>query len=362
MFNGIYNGRRVLLTGHTGFKGSWLAFWLRELGATICGVSLPMHRPNHYELLTPAPAARSATADIRDPAALQRIFAEFQPDIVFHLAAQALVRPGYHDPVETFSTNIMGTVNVLEAVRSTPGVKAVVAVSSDKCYEPVESGRGCRETDAMGGYDPYSASKGCAELVIASYRRSFFDAAGAGQRRTLIASARAGNVIGGGDWATDRLVPDLMKAASQNRTATIRNPEAIRPWQHVLEPLAGYLTLGAQLYQNRTVLSSSWNFGPMNNGEITVAEMAEALSEVWPAIAFRIAPPPDAPHETQLLKLDCAKAEEQLQWHTVWDTRTAIRRTAQWYKEYYRNGRINTAADLSAYIAAAEKDGLSWIK
>ena len=362
MFNSVYAGRRVLVTGHTGFKGSWLVYWLQKLGAEVCGVALPMPEAhNHFALLDMK--IRSERCDIRDSAGLRRIFDDFQPEIVFHLAAQPLVRLSYREPVETFDCNVMGTVRVLDACRSTPSVRAIVAISSDKCYENREWVWGYRESEPMGGYDPYSASKGCTELVISSYRRSFFNNADYGVRHhPLLASGRAGNVIGGGDWATDRLVPDIMKAAAAGKEVEIRSPEATRPWQHVLEPLSGYLALGGKLWEGDTRFAEGWNFGPADDGVITVKDAAAALSREWGAIQISLKPPKDAPHEATLLRLDCTKARSELFWHGTWSPAETFAHTAGWYRDFYRAGKINTEQDLNDYINSAEKENLEWTK
>ena len=362
MFNDVYRGRRVLVTGHTGFKGSWLCFWLAELGAELCGISLPPEgEANHFSLLRTA--MRSEFCDIRDLDRLMRIFDDFKPEAVFHLAAQPLVRRSYRDPVGTFASNVLGTANVLEAVRRCGSVRAVVAISSDKCYENREQERGYREDDPMGGHDPYSASKGCAEIVISSFRRSFFAAEGYGTKHsTLIASGRAGNVLGGGDWAEDRLIPDLMRAASRGETAVVRNPGSVRPWQHVLEPLSGYLALGAGLLAGETRFSGGWNFGPADDRAVTVGEAAAALAREWVKIRFTAAPVAGAPHEARLLRLDCSKAQRELAWHGVWSSEECFRRTAVWYRRFYEDGKVATAEDHRAYIADARKQGLAWTR
>ena len=362
MFDSVYKGRRVLLTGHTGFKGSWLAFWLRKLGAEVCGAALEAApEPNHYRLL--APEIRSEICDIRNTQHLQEIFTGFQPETVFHLAAQPIVRLSYEIPAETFDVNLMGTVNILDMCRRTSSVRSVVVITSDKCYENKEQLAGYTENDPMGGYDPYSASKGCAELASASFARSFFNPADYGKKhRTLLATARAGNVIGGGDWAADRLIPDLMRAAASGVPARIRNPHATRPWQHVLEPLSGYLQLGSGLFQGKTELAGAWNFGPDNNGIIDVGTAARQLQQQWPEIDFIIDPPPEQPHEATLLHLDCTKARDLLSWHGVLTPAEMFDFTSQWYREYYKNNRIITAEQLEKYINLAEKQGLLWTK
>lgn len=355
MFGDIYKGRKVLLTGHTGFKGSWLSFWLQQLGAQVCGIALPPStEPAHYKLLKPA--VRSVEEDIRNREVLQTVFEAYRPEIVFHLAAQPLVRKSYQDPVETFETNVMGTVNILECCRNTPSVRAAVVISSDKCYENREQLKGYREEDPMGGFDPYSSSKGCTELVAASYRNSFFKENG-----ILLATARAGNVIGGGDWAVDRLVPDAMQAAAEGEEMHLRNPSSIRPWQHVLEPLSGYLLLGQKLLEGDSTAAEAWNFGPDEDSMVTTEHAVELLQKGWNAVRFTYTPETEAPHEAKLLRLNCEKARTRLNWFPVWNAETAFRKTAVWYREYYTAYNLNTKKDLEDYISDAEKAGVSWI-
>lgn len=355
MFGDIYSGRRVLITGHTGFKGSWLAFWLKQLGAHVCGFALPPNtEPNHYQLLKTA--VRSVEEDIRNRSVLETVFSAYRPEIVFHLAAQPLVRKSYELPLETFEVNVMGTANVLEICRKTDSVGAVVVVSSDKCYENREQMEGYTEDDPMGGHDPYSASKGCTELVAASYRKSFLNDAG-----ILLATARAGNVIGGGDWAEDRLVPDAMRAASEGEEMLLRNPASVRPWQHVLEPLSGYLLLGQRLFEGDKSCVGSWNFGPDEESFITTERALELLQNGWNAVQFTHSPIENAPHEAKILRLNCEKARRELDWQPVWNAETAFRKTAIWYRDYYTAYNLLTQKDLQDYIQDAEKKGLSWI-
>ena len=356
MFDQVYAGRRVLVTGHTGFKGSWLVYWLTRLGAEVCGAALPMEDPAHWTLLKPD--CRHEICDIRAYDRLLRVFRDFRPEIVFHLAARPIVRLSYREPVETFDVNVMGTLKVLECCRNTSSVKSVVVVTTDKCYENPGDGRPFTESDPLGGHDPYSSSKAAAEIAVQSYRRSFFDPEG----RVFCAAARAGNVIGGGDWAPDRLIPDMVRAAASGRTAGLRNPDSVRPWQHVLEPLSGYLLLGAGLFQERNELAGSWNFGPEPDDVLTVRQVARAMHECWEQMRFEERPEAAAPREAPRLVLNCAKAQKELRWRPVWESRRAIERTASWYRCFYESGRLNTADDLDAYCRDAAEKEASWIK
>lgn len=361
MFADIYRDRRVLITGNSGFKGSWLQFWLERLGAKTFGVSLPPEYDDSHSKLLGQLKGTCFLHICREHGRLAEAISAFQPEIVFHLAAQPLVRRGYELPVETFETNVLGTVRLLEAVRHTPSVRAVVAVSSDKCYENRETNTPYTEEDPMGGYDPYSASKGCMELVISSYRRSFFNPKSYGiEHNVLLASARAGNVVGGGDWAEDRLVPDIMKAAASGRAVEIRNPHAVRPWQHVLEPLSGYLALGQRLLEGKAAFADGWNFGPSSDCVFTVGDCVRTLRREWPEIQAIVAHNEAAPHEAGILLLDSGKALRHLGWHCVWSPEKALRRTAAWYRNYSKNGRLDTEADLNAYLEDAAREGLSW--
>ncbi len=326
---GSYVGRPILVTGHTGFKGSWLSHWLLRLGAKVYGVALPPEgSPNLFDELSLARRIDHRVVDVRDRASISETFASIQPEIVFHLAAQALVRRGYREPVETFGTNVMGTAHVLEACRATPSVRAVVVVTSDKCYAPDNDHPGYRENDPLGGLDPYSASKACQEWVAQSWQASFGTAGGA----PLIATVRAGNVIGGGDWAEDRLVPDLVRAFHAGRTADIRNPSAIRPWQHVLEPLSGYLTLGARLLAGERAFARAWNFGPDDNSMRPVADLCANLTRelggTWsPSAGMH-------PHEAACLRLNSQAARELLGWQPRWDFAETLRITGAWYRRH----------------------------
>jgi CDP-glucose 4,6-dehydratase len=361
MFSNIYNKRKVLVTGHTGFKGSWLAFWLTEMGADVLGFALaPETEPNHFSMLHLG--IESVIGDIREKENFLEVFNRFMPEMVFHLAAQPLVRLSYQEPAETFQTNVMGTVNVLEACRQATSVKAIVNVTSDKCYENKEWVWGYRENDPMGGYDPYSASKGCSELVSAAYRNSFFNPDDYGEKhQTLLASARAGNVIGGGDWAKDRIITDMMQAASMGETLLIRNPQSIRPWQHVLEPLSGYLLLGQKLLEGRKEYAEAWNFGPHDDGAITVLQVVKEMKKIWSKIEYQVEQDRENLHEAGLLKLECSKARMKLKWKCVWDTRTTLIKTAQWYQDFYEKGQVNTGSQLKKYVSDADKAGLTWV-
>ena len=342
---------RVLLTGHTGFKGSWLSLWLQSLGADLLGYSLPPPtRPNLFELAQVGDGMKSVEGDVVDLGPLDLAMREHQPAIVFHMAAQSLVRRSYADPVTTYATNVMGTVNLLEAVRRTPAVRAVVVVTTDKCYENRGDQQGFRETDRLGGDDPYSSSKAAAELVTLAYRKSFF--AGAGRKpQTGIASARAGNVIGGGDWAPDRLIPDVMRAVVEGKDLLIRNPQSVRPWQHVLDPLCGYLTLAERLSQDPERFSQAWNFGPAESENLPVAAMLKRFQALWGAgFSWRVDDTPQ-PHEAPYLQLDCAKARTELGWEPLWNLDGALEATAEWYKAQQsgQDARLVTNRQIRSY-------------
>jgi CDP-glucose 4,6-dehydratase len=360
MLSNIYKNRKVLITGNTGFKGSWLTLWLSKLGATVLGCALePPSHPSHHDLLQLE--NRSITCDIRNLNNLKSIFKDFKPEIVFHLAAQALVRESYQNPIYTFETNILGTANIFEACRSAESVKAIVNITSDKCYENKEWVWGYRENDPMGGHDPYSASKGCAELVCASYRDSFFPIdTYLETHQTLVVSCRAGNVIGGGDWGKERLVPDLMKAASTKQKTMIRNPYSTRPWQHVLEPLSGYLFLGEKLLAGEKDFSGPWNFGPQDEGHLDVLTVIKALEKNWPSIKYEISQTTDNPHEANLLNLDCSKANNLLGWRSTWDSSRAFKQTALWYRNYYENNEISSITQLDSYIKDGQNQKQAW--
>jgi len=325
----VLKGKRILLTGETGFKGSWLCLWLSQLGADVVGFALPPKRDNdHFNLLQLGKITRHVEGDIRDLPALKRVFDEFQPEFLFHLAAQSLVRYSYDEPKLTFDTNVGGSINVLECVRTTPSLRSVIYVTSDKCYLNKEWEWGYRENDELGGRDPYSASKAAAELVFSSYRDSFFS-----QRDSLgIASVRAGNVIGGGDWSADRIVPDSIKALQQKQPVLLRNPQSTRPWQHVLEPLSGYLALACQLYADPKRFSGSWNFGPRAESIRTVQNLAEKIVSCWGEGEVQIAAENAVHHEARLLQLNCDKSIQGLGWTPRWDFDRTVEMTVQWYR------------------------------
>ncbi len=350
----FWRGKRVLLTGHTGFKGSWMSLWLQSMGAQLVGFALaPPTKPSLFEVAGIEQGMTSIIGDIRNLEHIRAVFAEHQPEIVIHMAAQPLVRYSYIEPVETYSTNVMGVVNLLEAVRSTTSVKAVVNVTTDKCYENREWAWGYRENEAMGGYDPYSSSKGCAELVTAAYRNSYFHTEKYHEHGVAIASARAGNVIGGGDWAEDRLIPDIMRAITEGRAVNIRNPHAIRPWQHVLEPLSGYLLLAQKLYENGTTYAEGWNFGPNDEDAKPVQWIVERLTQSWGEGASWTVDGGEHPHEAHYLKLDCSKAKGQLNWHPHWHLDEALVKIVGWHQAYRdeKDMREITLQQISAYCA-----------
>ena len=366
MFADIYKNKTVLVTGHTGFKGSWLAIWLKELGAEVVGYALdPPSDPNNFQATNLQEKTTHIHGDVRDLDHLLEVFSKYQPEFVFHLAAQPLVRLSYEEPKLTFDTNVGGTVNILEAVRLTPSVKVLVNITSDKCYENKEWVWGYRENDPMGGHDPYSASKGCAELVFSAYLKSFFSQSAAQNRDIGAASARAGNVIGGGDWGADRLVPDCIRALSRHQPIGIRNPHAVRPWQHVLEPLGGYLRLGALLSQDPRKYSGAWNFGPEDSSHLTVAEMADRLIKYWGDGSWNDLSDPQALHEAKLLELNCDKAHAGLNWRSVLTIDECLQMTAEWYKRFYMENQ-NTdiyalcVEQLRSYMERAAENHFPW--
>lgn len=364
MFNDVYCNKTVLVTGHAGFKGCWLSLWLKQMGAKVVGYSLiPDTTPCLYEELNLKEIIDdSLIADIRDEENLNAFFAKHNPDIVFHLAAQPLVRLSYSEPILTYDTNVLGTLKVLEAARRTSSVKAFVNVTTDKCYENKEREEGYREDEPMGGYDMYSSSKGCSEILTASYRRSFLK-----DNSMLLASARAGNVIGGGDWSLDRLIPDCVEAFRAGKAVDIRNPIAVRPWQFVLEPLAGYLLLGQKLLEGNSQFAQGYNFGPLMGKGVRVAEVAQLVAKVWGNGVVKVGEQSSL-HEAGLLQLDITKAETQLGFEPVYDVQEAVTVTTNWYKEYYLHpqkdktswARDYTVRQLNEFVTAAQKKLVTW--
>lgn len=344
----FWRGKKVLLTGHTGFKGSWLSLWLQQLDAEVVGYALaPPSTPSLFELASVADGMVSVEGDVTDLEHLASVVSEHSPDIVIHMAAQSLVRYSYDEPIETLATNVMGTANLFEAIRQAGGCRVILNITSDKCYENREWCWGYREDEPMGGHDPYSASKGCAELVTSAYRNSFFSVDGS----VSLASARAGNVIGGGDWAKDRLIPDIMRSFMRKEPVTIRFPGAIRPWQHVLEPLGGYMKLVERLWSEGDAYSSGWNFGPRDEDAQPVQWIVDRLVNRWGGDAAYRLDVNDNPHEANYLKLDCSKARQQLQWSPSLNLETALEWVTDWYKscENKEDMRAVTAAQIQAF-------------
>lgn len=357
-----FEGKRVLVTGHTGFKGSWLTLWLDQLGAKVHGLSdrVPTS-PSHFEAAGIAGRCQDLRADIRDPSAVKAAVQQVQPDFVFHLAAQALVRLSYADPILTWQANAMGTLNLLEALRGQRNPCVAVFITSDKCYDNVEWEWGYRETDALGGPDPYSASKGAAELVLKSQVRSFFPKDGP----VRIGIGRAGNVIGGGDWAADRIVPDCMRAWSQKHAVPLRNPQATRPWQHVLEPLSGYLDLAVALAESNRLHGEPFNFGPPAHQNHSVGELVQSMSAYWDAVSWEdLSSQYGGPYESGLLKLNCDKALHHLKWRANWDFAATVRETVLWYREFYESPDRSiadvTRSQIASYVESARSKGLKW--
>lgn len=361
-YQNAFQGKTVLVTGHTGFKGAWLTAWLKHLGARVVGIALdPPTVPSHFQAAGLAEGMTDLRIDVRERAAIEDAIVSAQPDFVFHLAAQALVRQSYDDPLETWQINVMGTLHVLEALRKLDKSCAAVVITSDKCYDNVEWVWGYRETDALGGPDPYSASKGAAELAIRSHIRSYFPKA---TSKVRIASARAGNVIGGGDWATDRIVPDCVKAWSVDTPVELRNPHSTRPWQHVLEPLSGYLCLANALSRRPELHGEPFNFGPPAQQNHSVLELVQKMAVYWDQVRWQdVSQGASGPYESGLLKLNCDKALHQLQWRAVLNFEDTVRMTADWYRAYYQQpGQIpaTTQAQIESYWTVARQQGLPW--
>jgi CDP-glucose 4,6-dehydratase len=347
-YQSSFKNLNVLVTGHTGFKGSWLSVWLKKLGANVIGYSLePNTNPSHFHSLKMD--IKSIIGDIRDLDKLNKVFKEFKPDVVFHLAAQPLVRYSYNNPIETYETNVMGTLKVFEAARLSGHVKTIINVTSDKCYENKEWPWSYREIDPMGGFDPYSSSKGCSEILTSSYRNSYFsNDSFSKNHNTLLASARAGNVIGGGDWSESRLIPDAVRALEKNQSLIIRSPHAIRPWQHVLEPLRGYLTLASRLLEKDVEFASSWNFGPLETNCITVESLLNKMKVQWQELNFSIEK--SDLHEATFLKLDSSKSKQLLNFTPKLSIEESLKLTAQWYKEFYSTGKLLTDQQIDWYM------------
>lgn len=362
LFEGIYNNRKILITGNTGFKGSWLALWLQQLGANVLGFSLePTTNPNHFELLNLN--YKTIFHDINDCEKINEVIHSFQPDVIFHLAAQPIVKISYAETINTIKTNVLGTANVLESCKKISKNVSVICITSDKCYKNKEWPWGYREIDELGGYDPYSASKACAELIISSYRDSFFNLKHFTiQHNVLIASVRAGNVIGGGDWSPYRLVPDIMEKTSNGEKVKIRNALATRPWQHVLEPLSGYLWLGVKLISRKSEFAKSWNFGPEDINNLTVKEVVDILQRHWEKISYY--DEMDNEYESKMLKLDCSQTNLKLSWHSVWNNETAIKKTVDWYKNYYDSKKLPALEysknDIESYVLEAKRKEIIW--
>ena len=348
----FWKGKRVFITGHTGFKGSWLSLWLQQMGAEVKGFSLePPTTPSLFEVAKVADHMQSEIGDIRDLTKLSQSIDSFNPDILLHLAAQPLVRYSYREPVETYSTNVMGTVNVLEASRQANNLKTIVVITTDKCYENREWEWGYRENEPMGGYDPYSNSKGCAELVVSAYRRSFFNS----NDTAAVASARAGNVVGGGDWAEDRLIPDILRAFEKQQPVIIRNPLSTRPWQHVLEPLSGYLVLAQHLWQEGQIFAEGWNFGPKDDDCRPVQWILDNMVHFWGKGAYYEIDKSQQPHEANFLKLDCSKAATRLKWHPQWRLEYTLEKITTWHRAWLdrKNMKNHCLEEIKDYMQVA---------
>ncbi|UTW61766.1 CDP-glucose 4,6-dehydratase [bacterium SCSIO 12741] len=355
LFGGVYTGKTVLVTGHNGFKGSWLSLWLEKLGAEVHGFSLENYaNADHFDRLQVN--CHNHYGDIRNAASIKQVVDSVKPDVIFHLAAQPLVLDSYDDPIYTYESNVMGTLHVLEAARHCDSVRALVNVTTDKVYENHEKHHYYKETNALGGYDPYSSSKACSEILSSSFRRSFLE-----NHACLLATARAGNVIGGGDWSKNRLIPDVFKAIKNGETLSIRNPGAVRPWQHVLEPISIYLELGRKLLEGDQGFASAWNIGPQQEDCISVGDiLKQIMARTTGEVNVEFAPNPTA-HEANLLMLDIDKVKNELSWEPIWNIEEAVNRTADWYLNFIQSGELSTESDLMAYIDDASKRKLSWL-
>jgi CDP-glucose 4,6-dehydratase len=365
LFSGVYSGKTVLVTGHTGFKGSWLILWLQLLGARVIGYALSPHtEPSLFQLSTAQEGITHIVGDIRDSSKVREVCQTYKPDFVFHLAAQSLVRYSYEHPIETYETNVMGTIHLFEAIRATPSVRVCINVTSDKCYENREWEYSYRENDPMGGYDPYSSSKGCAELITAAYRRSFFKTGDSHGVR--LASVRAGNVIGGGDWARDRLIPDCVRSLTAKSPVIVRNPEAVRPWQYVLEPLSGYLWLGACLWTTPGTFEGSWNFGPHTAGNVSVRQIVNQVVAIWGEGEWKhvCQEQSRAPHEARTLTLDITKSSSVLGWEPITSVSQAMTETIGWYLEQHRQRTLDVKAAtldrINRFVQAAISKNAVW--
>ena len=356
LFDSFYDGRRVFITGHTGFKGGWLSCWLSRLGSKVTGYALDNRISGGiFDQCGLAAEVDSITGDVRDFGSLKRVLETAAPEIVFHMAAQALVRVSYREPVETYQTNVMGTANLLQACRSVPSVRAIVIVTSDKCYENREWVWGYREIDPLGGHDPYGSSKACAELVTNSYLRSYFNPEQYSEHHVGLASVRAGNIVGGGDWAEDRLVPDCMRSISHGQPVEVRSPQAVRPWQHVLEPLRGYLLLAKALFELGGQFSGAWNFGPDDQNAKSVRWVVDRITKIWGAGSSWRVEDGLHPHEANYLQLDCCKAKKLLGWHPAWDLERSLQATVNWYREYFQGSDMRpvTLGQIERYSQSA---------
>ena len=356
LFNGIYKGKTILITGHNGFKGSWLSFWLYKMGAKLHGIALNNYEnSNHFQYLKSSIIIEEHDLDIRNYSSIYDTVKKINPDIIFHLAAQTLVRESYENPKYTFETNFLGTLNIFEAVRKSDIATCIINITTDKVYKNIEKKTAFKESDILGGHDPYSSSKVCSEILTVSYKKSFFN-----QEKVLLSTSRAGNVIGGGDWAKDRLIPDIVRSLINNSTLNIRNPKAVRPWQHVLDCVSGYLIQGTQLLSGNKSVASNWNFGPEENGCISVKNILELYNKYHKIGGIIYYKETIKKHESSFLMLDCSKAKEKLNWRPVWNLEKTIEVTANWYSDYLNKRLVNTESDLMKYISDAKKQKVVW--